>query len=391
MSLRSNCRLLIQPLTRAGPSASISLLSSSNNIVNVSQSCNNRTLLALTRQASYSSSSTSPRLKDSEFAKYKEYYRNLKSLTINEIPEEIASKSPLLITLHSRLQLPESFKYSTLSRCLTCRSSQLPTLPSSTSPKTVTFSKDYCDNHGLNIFGKNILSYYVTKKLLEKYPRLPTVILNAAIDSYISDYVLSSIGSQWGIDIEKQTVMERYLQNEPFEITLGKLRFYNNSLNYNDGIEIVSWKKKFNQVKAMSLAVRSIIGSLWIESDQMAEQQQIKKNLAFKFIDDHIISRKLDVSKLFMFEQPTRELSKLCEREGLERPISKLLAESGRASKAPVFIVGVFSDKEKLGEGYGSSLKEAKARAATDALLKWYCYEPTNLQSPVIDPGTVIV
>lgn len=60
-------------------------------------------------------------------------------------------------------------------------------------------------------------------------------------------------------------------------------------------------------------------------------------------------------------------------------------------SKAPVFIVGVFSGEEKLGEGYGSSLKEAKARAASDALLKWYCYEPTEEQAAVIDHGAVIV
>ena len=128
-----------------------------------------------------------------------------------------------------------------------------------------------------------------------------------------------------------------------------------------------------------------IIGALW------ACTQESNPQYAFQFIDKHILSRKLDITKMFQFEQPTRELATLCRREGLERPISRLLAESGRYSKAPVFIVGVFSGQEKLGEGFGSSLKEGKAKAATDALMKWYCYEPLEGQAPVVDHGTVIV
>lgn len=322
------------------------------------------------------------RTRDAELLAYKQYYQKLKLLTQNEIPNDVVANSPPLITLHKRLNLPQEFSMSMLSRCLTCQSSELPntTQPSTILAKRETlFSKDFCDNKGLNIFGKNILSYHVTNSILKKYPRLPTIVLNAAIAAYLSEHVLASIGKNWGIESERRTVMERFLINEPYDITLGKLRFYNNAMGKNDGIELISLKKQFNETKAMALAVRSIIGSLW------AVTHTTKPEMTFKFIDDHIISRKLDVSKMFMFEQPTRELAKLCEREGLERPISKLMAESGRLSKAPVFIVGAFSGKEKLGEGYGSSLKEAKARAATDALLKWYCYQPTEGQSPVVD------
>lgn len=318
---------------------------------------------------------------------YRNYYRELKD-TINDIPEDIASKSPSLVTLHKRLSLPKEFTLSVLARCLTCRSSQLPKdLNDSRSGAALSSTvptSNFFDNHGLNIFGKNLLTYHVTQRLMAKYPRLPTVVLNAAVDAYISQDVLASIARSWGIEAEKTSVVDRFLRKEPIQITLGKLRFFNNSLNEQDGIQVIT-SQNFSENSAYALATRSIIGALW------ASTQGTNPHFCNKFIDDHILSRQLDVSRLFQFEQPTRELATLCRREGLERPISKLLAESGRASKAPVFIVGVFSGSEKLGEGFGSSLKEAKARAATDALMKWYCYEPMENQEPVIDHGAVIV
>ncbi|GCE99272.1 54S ribosomal protein L3 [Zygosaccharomyces mellis] len=339
----------------------------------------------ISEQISSSSSSLKPNAV--ELNKYKNYYTELKRI-IENVPEDIASKSPQLVTLHKRLKLPEEFQLSVLSRCLTCRSSHLPSEISnpkfgSAFTNTVPTS-NFFDNHGLNIFGKNLLTYHVTRKLMTKYPRLPTVVLNAAVDAYICEDVLAGIGKSWGIETEKTPVLERYLKKEPIQITLGKLRFYNNSLNQEDGIESIS-SLNFSEKSAYSLTIRSIIGALW------ACTQGTNPQYAFQFIDDHILSRKLDISKMFQFEQPTRELAALCRREELQRPVSRLLAESGRHSKAPVFIVGVFSGEEKLGEGFGSSLKEGKARAATDALMKWYCYEPLEDQHTVVDHGTVIV
>ena len=54
------------------------------------------------------------------------------------------------------------------------------------------------------------------------------------------------------------------------------------------------------------------------------------------------------------------------------KPVARLLKETGRASTAPVFIVGMYSGNVKVGEGHGSSLKMAEARAVKDALLRHY-------------------
>ena len=142
--------------------------------------------------------------------------------------------------------------------------------------------------------------------------------------------------------------------------------------------------------------VRAVFGGIYIHAGRAA---------AKAFFNAHIGSRKLNVGSLFEFRQPTRDLSRLCAREGFQGPVARLLSETGRASRTPVFVVGVFSGREKLGEGTGGSLDEARIRAAISALKGWYLYSPTEVRVPsdmeggaakqwkpvLIDGGEVIV
>jgi dsRNA-specific ribonuclease len=81
---------------------------------------------------------------------------------------------------------------------------------------------------------------------------------------------------------------------------------------------------------------------------------------------------------MFQFQLPTRELAMLCAREGFEAPIARLESETGRLSRTPVFVVGVYSGPEKLGEGSGPSLDIARWNASMNALKAWYLYSPSN-------------
>lgn len=108
---------------------------------------------------------------------------------------------------------------------------------------------------------------------------------------------------------------------------------------------------------------------------------------------------------MFDFEQPARELARLCSREGFEAPVARMVAETGRRSRNAVFVVGVYSGAEKMGEGHGGSLDEARIRAAVNALKGWYLYSPLEKDLPsktaedrdakfrpaYIDPGEVVV
>ena len=45
-------------------------------------------------------------------------------------------------------------------------------------------------------------------------------------------------------------------------------------------------------------------------------------------------------------------------------------------------MVGIFSGKDKLGEGAGASLMEGRERAAVAALKGWYLYSPLSVRVP---------
>ena len=125
--------------------------------------------------------------------------------------------------------------------------------------------------------------------------------------------------------------------------------------------------------KACTSFVRALIGSIYLHSGRQAAKQ---------FYRDHFMSRQLNMANLFQFRNPNRDLSRLCAREGFQSPVARILSETGRKSRHPVFIVGVFSGNDKLGEGAGASLDEARTRASVAALKGWYLYSPLEFRVP---------
>ena len=124
--------------------------------------------------------------------------------------------------------------------------------------------------------------------------------------------------------------------------------------------------------------IRALTGALYLHAGSAA---------AKSFHRDHVLSRQLQLHTLFHFTHPTRDLSRLCAREGFEPPVARLISETGRLSRTPVFVVGVYSGNDKLGEGAGSSLNEGRVRAAAAALRSWYLYSPPD--SEVVLPSEV--
>lgn len=113
--------------------------------------------------------------------------------------------------------------------------------------------------------------------------------------------------------------------------------------------------------------VRAVVGAIYTYCG---------RETARSFVKAHILSRHFDLQKLFAFLHPTRELSRLCAREEFDPPVARLLSETGRLSRTPVFVVGIFSGNDKLGEGAAASLQEARRLAAINALKAWYLYSP---------------
>lgn len=296
-------------------------------------------------------------------------YKN--TIFTHRLPESTAQQSPLLVALHARLNLPSTYQYSTLSQAL-----------------NLVKNEGLANNFGLSTLGKTLLSYYIGEYLLIRYPRLPMTIHNTAINSYLGIDALHEIGQSWGIETDTTSKLDKTLSNELEFLQYGKLRFLQDSEKnqvLEEGITELSPQEvssirgnefMSDQAEAYASAVRSIIGGLYTHCGEQTTK---------KFIHDHILSRKLLLEQMFEFSQPTRELARVCEKLKLIDPLTiRLIAETGRLSSHAIYVAGVFVGKEKLGEGVGSSINEAKTRAVVNSLLSYYLYTPINQDGDLV-------
>ncbi|KAI9739185.1 MAG: hypothetical protein M1834_007398 [Cirrosporium novae-zelandiae] len=313
-------------------------------------------------------------------------------------PLENALKSAKLAALHARLSLSSRLPLQTLALTLVDPSAD-------PSPQF--------NNSSFSVLGNDLLGYYTSEHLLCQYPRLPMPVLFAAIWAYIGPPALASITREWGVEIaytpggevdsgllqfrrlppdvqlpaapaqttrpndekEAQSKWRRGMSSRTvYDDIFGDLKTHPRNADSSPDASSPSAALAGISVEHASMNfVRALMGAIYLHVGRPA---------AKAFFAEHFLSRTLSMHKLFDFGQPTRDLSRLCAREGFESPIARIESETGRNSRHPVFVVGVYSGKDKIGEGHGSSLDEARFRAATAALKSWYLYSPLEVRVP---------
>lgn len=310
-------------------------------------------------------------------------------------PVNRSKQSAKLSALHARLSLPSRLPIQTLARTLVDR----------TADPDPRFN-----NSSLALLGSSILGYYTSEHLVCHYPRLPMDVLFAAMAAYVGPKALAAITREWGVEFAAEPggeVDPGYLQfrRSPPGIdpaaegegagtmkgtgrndhTPAWRRGLSSRVVYDDEFGnlrrdtpvLTSYDENAIPVTTAEDAsqqfVRAVIGALHMHAGRHATKL---------FYQNHFLSRTLNLSSIFDFKYPTRDLSRLCLREGFEPPVARLISETGRLSRHPVFVVGVYSGRDKLGEGAGASLDEARVRAATAALKGWYLYSPMDVVTP---------
>lgn len=242
-------------------------------------------------------------------------------------------RSPAITTLHARLALPKTLPHTILQQCL---------IDSTASPIN--------NNSTLATHGNHVIGYYVTDWIMTKYPRLPFPVLKNTLISYAGWKSLAEVGKGWGVNAaETESTSDATITFK--SVPAGQTK---------------ETSEGTYKTEAYANFVRSLIGALHIHTDHTTTRQ---------FVDNHILSRHLDLLRSFRIEQPGRQLSFLCAREGLETPSTRLVAETGRRTNDPVYIQAVYTGEEKLGEGQGSSLREAKFNAEQNAMKAWCLFE----------------
>lgn len=291
-------------------------------------------------------------------------------------PPSRALQSAKLAALHARLYLSQQIPLQTLARAL------------------VTPSADAAprfNNASLAALGSSLINFHVLEHLVCKWPRLPVRVLYEVLRAYSGPSSLHRVAERWGIEAaaapgeEVDPGLLQWSENKPFVTTTeGVVRAEDKRNNhyrrgvssrvvlddtFGDKVAAPTEENKFAILRAEAFAssVQAIVGSIYTHCGREA---------AKAFVTSHILSRDLDLSRMFHFQEPVRELSMLCAREGFEAPLARLESETGRLSRTPVFVVGIYSGKNKLGEGAGSSLVQARQKASIAALKAWYLYSP---------------
>lgn len=295
-------------------------------------------------------------------------------------PPERAAQSAKLAALHARLSLSQKIPLQTLARALIAPSAD---------------QNSNFNNANLAFLGSTIINYHVLEYLVCKWPRLPMAILYEALRAFAGQEALHQTARRWGVDAAaapgeevdpgllqwkangEHVVNTRwgYVRSEA-ERNESYRRCISSRVVLDDAFGDMTNSTPAGeegyqhfQNEAFGSFVQAVVGSVYTHNGREA---------AKSFVTSHILSRQIDPSALFEFKLPTRELAMLCAREGFEAPVARLESETGRLSRTPVFVVGIYSSKEKLGEGAGPSLDIARRKASMAALKAWYLYSPGN-------------
>jgi dsRNA-specific ribonuclease len=316
-----------------------------------------------------------------------------KSQSLPSPPYQRAAESAKLAALHARLSLSNKIPLETLARTLIVPSADV--------------NPSY-NNSNLAFLGSTFINYHVLEYLVCKWPRLPMTILYEALRAFAGKESLHQIARRWGVeaaaapgeevdpgllqwapkDSGMQTRWGYVRQEAAYTDRFQPRRGISSRVVFDDDFgdpiqepQTGEDAYKYYQHEAHSSFVQAVVGSIYTHAGQDAARD---------FVKSHVLSRQVDVSTMFQFKLPTRELALLCAREGFPAPIARLESETGRHSRTPVFVVGIYSNSEKLGEGAGASLDLARWKASMNALKAWYLYSPGNkvrVPSDMHEPG----
>lgn len=312
-------------------------------------------------------------------------------------PHQRALESAKLAALHARLSLPQKIPLQTLARSLVTPSAD----------PDASFN-----NANLAYLGSTIINYHALERLVCKWPRLPMAILYEALRAYAGHESLQQVALRWGLEAaaapgeevdpgllqwkpdSESDIATRwgYIRSEARRNTSYYRRGLSSRVVLDDdfGDQVSEAPTQGSELEARYQTLRNEAFASFVQAVVGSIYAHCGREQAKSFITSHILSRQIDLSVLFNFKLPTRELALLCAREGFDPPLARLESETGRQSRTPVYVVGIYSGKEKLGEGAGPSLDMARRKASMAALKAWYLYSPgskVRVPSDMMDDG----
>ncbi|KAF9525967.1 ribonuclease III domain-containing protein [Crepidotus variabilis] len=190
-------------------------------------------------------------------------------------------------------------------------------------------------NKQLAALGNSLMGMFATEWVNGRYPHLPTRVMKSVVTAHVGPPTCESVAREMGASPLLRWHRTPASETEPPVL----------------------------HADAMASIPRSLTALIY---------QERSLHVARKFVHAYFISRQVDLRSMLKFTNPKTTLIELTKKFGRETPKSRLLSETGRFSNSPVFVVGIYSGADKLGEGFGASLKMAEYRAAEDSLHRVY-------------------
>ncbi|PIK33179.1 putative 39S ribosomal protein L44, mitochondrial [Apostichopus japonicus] len=205
------------------------------------------------------------------------------------------------------------------------------------------------------------VSSYIQAYLSHIYPKLPTDGIRAISDYLSRTELLSHVAKHLGIgDV---------IQCEDFPVPAEDLKitflaiigaiFEQHCIVYAYSLQPLKPKKlcKFGVSQKKSLRNNVYQQPFWCRESRCVVRD---------FVISHLIGEEL--YDIWGPEDPMGLLVRLLEEDGRSPPESRLLREASKNTYTPLFMVGVYSNKELLGWGPGESIEVAETEAAAVAL-----------------------
>ncbi|KAJ6591705.1 ribonuclease III domain-containing protein [Mycena vulgaris] len=201
-------------------------------------------------------------------------------------------------------------------------------------------------NDQLSVIGNALMGLFATEYVRAAYPYLPTRVLKAAVTAHVGPLSCSNVAQEMG--------------------AVPLLRWHRLPPPPSD-----TWQPPLQRSDALASIPRSLTALVYQHRSLPSARQ---------FVHSYFLSREVDIRSMIKFVNPKKALKEMVDKFQRDPPKSRLLKETGRFSNSPVFVVGIYSGNDKLGEGFGASLKMAEYRAAENALLSVYLTRtPTEL------------
>eukprot|EP00088_Acartia_fossae_P000551 TRINITY_DN10225_c0_g1_i6.p1 TRINITY_DN10225_c0_g1~~TRINITY_DN10225_c0_g1_i6.p1 ORF type:complete len:369 (-),score=71.02 TRINITY_DN10225_c0_g1_i6:477-1517(-) len=193
-------------------------------------------------------------------------------------------------------------------------------------------------NTELSVAGENLISKIITNWLRGALPALPEEGVQAVKTYLTSEDILADLGFHIGF---KDLIM---------------------------AVEYPPLKSDFAK------AFKAFVGAL--------ERQDVDR--AESFILDLVAVQLVgkDINEIWDIPLPMRMLSKILENQGKGEPEARLIWQLGPKTLLANYTVGIYSDKELIGEYHGETLEIAEDMAARDALRKLFKTDVSKVVLP---------